>query len=251
MKEYFKGVDPKNRKDNYRRLASKLHPDKGGSNAEFQEMKRQFEALESGKPAFSEHKKQAPSGSHYRDTGDYEYWINKYGSKPFSVTKRGYITITPAMVMNGDPFKFKDSRGASWTVDVRETVKIQRIFDPQTNTCVVIERRWEVPHHKELGFKWNENPSLEDLENLMFSVDVFEEGLPIGRLTCETSKFKKFLKVGEKNTIEITIPYRKMTVYAKRDWKIPDINVKLTITLPALPKPLMQKCKEFIGKIFS
>ena len=74
MKNYFENCTTHDEaKKLYRRLAMELHPDKGGSDAEFQELNRQYRDFCEGKRTSS-----ADSGSHEGDKWDWRQDIANF-----------------------------------------------------------------------------------------------------------------------------------------------------------------------------
>ena len=72
---YFTGVSRENLKKEYRRLAMKMHPDRGGDTKKFQDMKREYETLEAG----GTYSDGASSSSSRNNQGDYfKYRYHKW-----------------------------------------------------------------------------------------------------------------------------------------------------------------------------
>lgn len=77
---YFDGIAKDKLKAEYRRLAQKMHPDKGGDTKLFQDMKREYEQREAGTYRASSSSSGSSSSSRKKEE-DYYYWKSGESAK--------------------------------------------------------------------------------------------------------------------------------------------------------------------------
>lgn len=252
---YFQGVPDAEMKAKYRSLASKLHPDKGGSTAEFQEMKRQYEMWENtGKRVDAGAQQREEAARERREAEEVmrkarEYtreWFDPTDSKYYKVTAKGHCDFTPKHV-HSDLFRIDDSEGnefgfkpSNWT----SNRQVRNIVDDSTRTKVVVEGRFVV---KKVDAKYVELTQ-EDMDRGHVNIVLKSEGYAFARIRVNLGSFTQAdesLIIQKRLTKKVLAD--NMVLRPEIKWMYEVENFVVTLNVPKSPNRAVTVISEPVG----
>lgn len=255
--DYFAGIKDADMKAEYRRLASKLHPDKGGSTAAFQEMKRQYEYWEKTGKRFVEEKPRAqtkPSGGNYNrgyqqsEYSDYrseakknahqsfEIWRDRNGVA-YRILQTGNVKITPYHVNKNKSDEYT-SHGYDFAFDVNDLKQGQRTVIKDTDNRVAIRI---IPKFVASNLKASiEVSDLDLLHKNKILMNVYSEGILFG--TIQITDHIDYYRFFTGKDVSLTAKYKPDSI---KDIRVrPDIDwtfngmIEATVKIKSTKAPM-------------